>query len=442
MVERQIESKLHDFKELGLPLITPRDCPLYMGDGMASTVLGARRAGKSYRVLQAANEMIQTGFIPSLDHVCPLDFDNPHFSDMKATDLSIIQKTFIKMNPGFDLNTPILFLLDEIHKIQGWEEYIVDLSRNRNWKVIVTGSSSKMLRENIATELRGKSISSMVYPLSFPEFLRFKNVVTATESTASQARLARLFEEYLQWGSYPAMCTADERAREPLLREYFDVMILRDIVQRYEVSQPRACTAVLRHLLSNIARPFTVQSCHLYAMNAGFHIGKESIMHWLDWAQDSWLLFSVPIFTSSTKELERNYRKAYCIDWALANSNSLIWDGGYSHALENMVFLHLVRRWQRVHYYLTRSKRQEIDFVCVDNKGNIGALVQVCQEFSDAATEKREIEPLVASAQYFGCKECVVVTRSEERTIKEPGVTIRIVPAHRWLLEFRTGLPD
>jgi predicted AAA+ superfamily ATPase len=96
--------------------------------------------------LQATEELVAQQVIGSIDQVCLLDFDNPVLSSMKSADLNLIQNTFLKLNPGFELNTPLLFVLDEIHKIAGWEEFVIDLSRNPNWKVIVTGSSSNPLK--------------------------------------------------------------------------------------------------------------------------------------------------------------------------------------------------------------------------------------------------------------------------------------------------------
>ena len=98
----------------------------------------------------------------------------------------------------------------------------------------------------------------------------------------------------------------------------------------------------------------------------------------------------MPIFSDSQKNQERNYKKIYAIDWALANKNSQVWDGGRSRAFENMVFLHLYRNRSRVHYYLTKKKRQEVDFVVVDSNGNPALAVQVCldvpakQSFADS----------------------------------------------------------
>jgi hypothetical protein len=354
---------------------------------------------------------------------------------MKAADLPLIQKIFLKINPGFTLKTPLLFILDELHKIPGWENYVIDLSRNRHWRVMVTGSSSKMLHKDVATELRGKAISSIVYPLSFREFLLFNGVTGMSRSSSDEAALMRLFDEFLRWGSYPALPGTPVNMKGAVLRQYFDTMILRDIIQRYEVSKPGACTAALRHGISNIANPFTVKSVAAVVKESGYAVGRETVTDYFQWAEDAWLLFSVPIYSTSSKEAERNYKKLYCIDWALAGQNSASWDGAFSRSLENAVFVHLKRRFNRVHYCLTREKRQEVDFIAVDELGKITRLVQVCMDIGNSVTLNRELEPLVAAARFYGCRENYIVTLTQEKRFELQGVTINAVPAWRWMLE-------
>ena len=435
MIEHEIERKIGDFRDLGFPDYIPRNGRIHFVDNMVSSVVGARRAGKSFRLLQEASEWVKRKKITSINRVCWLDFDNPILSGMKANELSLIQDTFLKQNPDIDLKTPLLFLLDEIHKVKGWEEYVIDLSRNPNWKVVVSGSSSKMLKHDIATELRGKAISTTLYPLSFAEFLKFKKFNHRPGSTKGQAEAKRLFDEYLKWGAYPAVANMDEYLREPVLREYFDTMILKDIIQRYNVSRPRQCIQLYRYLLSNISKGHTLQSAYRYLKQSGFNTSKDAIRNYIEWAKDSWLLFSVPIFSDSQKDQERNYKKIYAIDWALANKNSQVWDGGQSRALENMVFLHLYRNRRRVHYYLTRKKRQEVDFVVVDSNGTPALAVQVCLDITQEETLQRELEGLSATANYFKTKENLIITYNQERNFSINGVHIKAVPAWKWMLE-------
>jgi len=435
MIEEELQRKIEDFRELGIPPYVSREGKLHLVDRMVSTVIGARRSGKSFRVLQAAEELIKNGFIKSLNQVCPVDFDNPILANMAARELNLIQKTFLKINPEFSLMTPLVFILDEIHRIPGWEEYVIELSRNVHWKVIATGSSSKMLKDDISTALRGKSVSSTVYPLSFNEFLHFKNFEWKQASTKGQAVIRALFDEYLKWGGYPALPGAPEYSRDALLREYFDTMILKDIVQRFNVSKPQQCMHLYNYLLANIGRPYTLTSAYEFLKQGGYATSRDAIRDYVGWAEDAWLLFTLPIHAHSQKELERNYRKVYCIDWALAIRNSLVWDGSYSRVLENMIYLHLRRNFPRIRYYLTRSKRQEVDFIVSDDRGKPVMAIQVSMNIAHTETLRRETEPLLATASYFGIKDNLIITMGEEKRIDRDGVIIHAIPAWKWLLE-------
>ncbi|MCP4630848.1 MAG: ATP-binding protein [bacterium] len=185
--------------------------------------------------------------------------------------------------------------------------------------------------------------------------LKFKEFQYKTSSTKGQAEVRRLFDEYLKWGAYPALAYAAEYTKEALLREYFDTMILNDIIQRYNVSKPRQCIHLYHYLLSNISKAHTLQSAFRYLKQCGFSTSRDAVREYIHWAEDSWLLFMVSLFSGSLKEQERNYKKIYAIDWALAAKNSLIWDGSYSRPLENLVFIELYQKWHRVHYYLTKK---------------------------------------------------------------------------------------
>lgn len=432
--EPEIQRKIGDFRELGFPDYVPREGRVHLVKNAVSTIIGGRRAGKSFRALQAAAELIKEGKVPSIRAVCPLDFDNPILSEMNARELKGIPAIFLKVSPEFDLKSPLVFLFDEIHKIPGWEEAVIDIARNPHWKVIVTGSSSKLLRDEIATELRGKAISSSVFPLSFREFLKFKGCAHDIRSTKGEAEARRYFDEYLKWGAYPAIANLEEYSRAALLREYFDTMILKDIIQRYDVGKPRVCTQLLSYLLSNISKPATLQSAYAYIKGNGFSTSRDAIRDYTNWAMDSWLLFMVPLFSRSHKEQERNHKKVYCIDWGLAVQNSAVWDGSYSRALENLVFLHLVRGFPRVHFYLTKPKRQEVDFIALNTNGRPELSVQACVGIDREETLERELEPLVAAAKYLGTRSNVIVTLNQEKSYRREGVSVKVVPAWKWLL--------
>lgn len=164
-------------------------------------------------------------------------------------------------------------------------------------------------------------------------------------------------------------------------------------------------------------------------------VGRESVAEWIEWAQDSWLFFSVPLFSDSLKAQEHNYKKLYAIDWALAHFNSRTWDGSLSRSLENAVYLHLVRIFPRVNYYRTRAGRQEVDFIATDHQGIQKKLVQVCLDISEPATLHRELKPLVETARFFKTEDALIITLDQERTIELDGIKVRVIPAWKWLCE-------
>jgi hypothetical protein len=157
-----------------------------------------------------------------------------------------------------------------------------------------------------------------------------------------QAAIRGLFDEYLKWGGHPALPGATAHSREVLRREYFDTMILKDIVQRLNVSKPRQCARLYNYLLSLIGRPYTLKSAYDHLKQTGLATSRDAVRDFVAWAEDAWLLFSVPIHTDSRHEQERNFRKVYCINWALAIRSGLVWDGSYARAAENMVYLHRI----------------------------------------------------------------------------------------------------
>ena len=433
MIKEEIIKKIEDFRELGIDHYFRRESEINIIEKSVSTIIGSRRSGKSYRMYQIIDDLISESFINSIEQVCILDFDNPIFANMKSSELLKIEETFLYLNPEYTLKTPLLFIFDEIHKIKGWEDYVINLSRNGNWKVFITGSSSKLLKNDIATELRGKSITSEVYPLSFKEFLLFNNIEKITFSTRGKAQIQNLFEEYLKWGSFPIIPKTAIRYRSSVLREYFDTMILNDILQRYNVSNPKQCIKLYNYLLSNIAKPYTVKSAYKFIKSQNMSISVDAINKYIDYAQDAFLIFSVPIFTDSLKLESRNYKKLYCIDWGIANHNSLNWDGYYSRAFENMIYIHLKRKYKDVRYYLTQKARREVDFIISDDYAKPIMAIQASMSIDSKETLKREVTALIKTATYFNIKENFIITNNNEQIIKENGITINVMPAYKFL---------
>jgi uncharacterized protein len=435
IIINELNRKFYEYLEIERLNYTRREFVVNQAPQMVSTLIGSRRSGKSYRLIQVVDDAIEKKIISGYRYVCQVDFDNPILSQIKGYQFNIITIQFLKINEGFNLNTPIIFLFDEIQKIEGWELFVIELSRNTNWQVFVTGSSSRMLRGDISTELRGKAISTECYPFSFSEFLTCQGTDIKSRSASGIASITRQFDQYLQWGGFPIIPSLEERMRNPILKEYFDTMLLKDIIERYNVSKPQQCIYLIRFLLSNISKPFTHNSAFEAVKSTGMPTSKDSVAEYIQWACDAFLCYTIPIFSSSMKEQNRNYSKLYAVDWALSSVNNWVWDGMHSRSLENIVFIQLLRKGKKVNYYLTREKRQEIDFVVSNANGEIQQLIQICWSLDDNQTLKREVDPLITSMPYFGLKESFIITLNETDEIVTGSGIVRVIPAWKWLIE-------
>ena len=107
-LKNEIRREISDFREMGLPAFVRRDEEVATADRTVSTVIGARRSGKSFRVLQLARELLDAGRLESIQDICYVDFDNPHLSRMGAPDLTMLQDTFLEMTPKANLKRSLL----------------------------------------------------------------------------------------------------------------------------------------------------------------------------------------------------------------------------------------------------------------------------------------------------------------------------------------------
>jgi hypothetical protein len=196
MLDEIIKERILDFHEEGIPEYVPRDMDLVHFKDMATTIVGGRKTGKTYLTYQFIDRMIQEGTIESVRDVCYLHFDDESLMALKTSDLSKIDRIFLSLGP---LKKPagrnILFVFDEIHKIEGWQEFVLRLRKKRNQFVIVTGSSADIEEDKVAKQLRGKTFTYRLYPLSFREFTRFLGIEPkgAAFSGSMAARMADAF---------------------------------------------------------------------------------------------------------------------------------------------------------------------------------------------------------------------------------------------------------
>ena len=306
--------------------------------------------------------------------------------------------------------------------------------RTEQCEVYLTGSSARMLSREIATQMRGRALSWEMFPFSFREFLDCKEIDSeGALSTKKRLLVQKGFEAFWESGGFPEAAGLGRNLRIKTHQEYFHTILFRDLIERHDVSHPRAVTDLAHWLVDNTASLYSVNSLTGYLKSLGHKAPKSAVADYLEWFEDAYFLFTVRLFDPSLARSNTNPKKVYCIDHALVTSVSsgILVNSG--HLLENLVFTALRRLYPEIYYYKTRTGR-EVDFI-VPLRGRPRMLVQVCESLAEPQTRKREIAALSEAMTEQGLSAATIVTRGEEERIETGGGTIEVVPAWRFLLE-------
>jgi predicted AAA+ superfamily ATPase len=296
-----------------------------------------------------------------------------------------------------------------------------------------------MLSKEIATQMRGRALSWEMFPFSFREFLDYKGIKSEGPlSTRKRLFVRKAFDEYWETGGFPEVAGLSRHLRIKTHQEYFHAILFRDLVERHDVSHPKAVTDLAHWLVDNTASLYSVNNLTGYLKSLGHRAPKSAVSDYLAWFEDAYFLFTVRMFDASLARSNTNPKKVYCVDHALVASVSSRILANVGHLLENLVFMALRRLHPEIYYYKTKTGR-EVDFIvpagAVPGTAPAGMLVQVCESLADPQTRKREMAALSEAMAELGLKTGTIVTRNEDELIEAGGGTIVVVSAWRYLLD-------
>lgn len=389
-----IRQKMLDAQAASLPRLTQRDVWLPAVQGKALAVIGMRRAGKTSFLWQQLALRHQQG--TPREGLLYFSFEDERLAGLQAADLDLLLEEYYRLHPDWRDARRCTFFLDEIQTISGWELFVRRLLDTENIELFVSGSSAKLLSREVATSMRGRALEAVVTPFGFREALRHAGQEPAQAadrlSKAQHSQLDQALLGYLNVGGFPEAQALEPRSRIELLRNYVDVVLLRDIVERHNLSQPQVLRWLVQHLLGNAAGAFSINKFHADLKSRGVAVGKDSLHHMLAHLQDSFLLHSIALCSDSVRRRQVNPRKVYPVDTGLMALFELSGKPNTGHALETAVLHHLLRQGASVSYVHTPSG-YEVDF-CAQLPTGETWLVQVCLDLTDTDTLQREVRAL------------------------------------------------
>lgn len=395
-------------------------------DGFGCYVfVGVRRAGKSFVLYEKMQQLLREGH--SWDEMLYLSFEDERLIGFTYEDFNTILECHIEMT-GKD--NPMLFL-DEIHNIEGWEKFARRMADSKR-TVWITGSNAKMLSKEIMTTLGGRYISIEVYPYSFREYLRSRDIIYDDDtlmSTTGKALFLREYAEYMNWGGLP------ESVHLPVKRSYlssvFQKIYLGDICARNKISNSNLLRLMVKKMAESVKQPLSYSRITNVLSSVGGKITIPTTSNYIEHCEDAWLLLRLHNINAAFAERETN-SKYYFIDNGLL---SLLLVDPTTTLLENIVALTLFRKYgndkdnERIFFY---NQNMEVDFYIPEEE--LAIQVSYSIESFDT-TENREVEALQKLPKGLSCKRRLIITYDEEKIIEDDYGTIEVIPCWKWLLQ-------
>ncbi len=381
-------------------------------------IIGPRRSGKSSLLKLIINRFDMT------DNFLYVNFEDPFFIENR--DANVIEELIEVYNEYFSKNLKYLFF-DEIQEIENWEKVIRKLRDGTNYKIFITGSSSVLLSKELSSLITGRHLTTKMLPLNFREYLFFEkiNIDSHKDIVLKEKIINKKFEEYMSIGGFPAVVLNNNRE---LLKDYFYDFLQKDIVARYDIRDKDAIEKMAIFLMSNSSKIVSISS-----MKKAFDLSFESVTKYLEYLKDAFVVFELNQFSFSLKKQNKALSKVYSIDTGLAQSVSFSFSKNSGRILENIIFLHLIHKFDSIYYYKTKNDL-EVDFLVRENQRN-KQLIQVCWDLEDEKTRKREIRALAVAMDELKMKNAIIITRDESEELVLEKKKITVIPAWKWLLE-------
>ena len=405
-------------------------------DGLIKVVTGIRRCGKSFLLFRLFQDyLLKEGVHAS--QIIPFAFDNdedldliePYYPDeptkiyldSKRTKYVVNAKKFrayIKKKAAGE--TRYYLLLDEVQLLDDFVGTLNGFLRHDNYDIYVTGSNSRFLSKDVATEFRARGEQIHVNPLSFSEFFSVYN-----------GSFDDAFETYSTFGGLPYVATLGEDARKvEYLRDLLNGLYQKDVVDRYNVESVDSLGVLMDILASNIGsftNPTKIEATFQSQRGVSYH--HDTIARHLGYLQDCFLIEEAKRFNVKGRKYVGANSKYYWTDVGLRNALLRFWQQEPTHILENVIYNELRVRGYEVDVGIVENKEKnregayaikqyEVDFVC--NLGNEKLYVQSAYALPDQIKRQQETRSLSLIRDSF--RKVVVVRDSIKPWVDENGI--------------------
>lgn len=376
----------------------------YVNNKLIKILVGQRRAGKSYLLRQIAHQLIEKGVNPENIFYINKEFiDFDYVENFKDLD-HLVKLYREKLQP----QGKIFLFIDEIQNINEWERFANSYAQDFTeiYELFISGSNSKMLSGELGTLISGRYVTFEVFPFSYTEYSSFTHAETGKSG----------YIAYMESGGLPELFVLpDEDTKRNYTASVKDTVLLRDIIQRYSIKDPRLLEDLFIFLVNNAANLISVNNIVNYMKSSGRKTSYDTVANYIGYIEDAFLIHQAERYDIRGKGTLSGTCKYYINDLAYKNYLYSGFGYGMGYKLENLVYLELRRAGYEV--FVGTMPNREVDFVA-KKKGHI-IYVQVAYLLADEKTAEREYEALEAIRDNY---EKIVVTLDDITLPQNKGI--------------------
>ena len=430
---------IREFQSSGLRKVIPRETRIPdwcfevategrpgLAPSVAVMITGPRRSGKTSCLYQIMERFCgQTDPPLPFTRLLYLNFEDDRLLPLKGTDLDALLEAFYELDPD-NADRDVAVFLDEVHRVEGWADLVRRLLDSAGIHVFVTGSSLDLPGRSVVEAIPERTYSLRLAPLNFREYLAFKGLRLGDQSDPGGLRykIRFLLDEYLIFGGFPEVVLADLSGKLKVLKDQFDLLVYKDMVEGFGIRNVPLLKALIKHLVMNVGSSVSLNAFYLEHL-AGLRVSRDTVLDYVSYLERMGLVSLVPVFSDSEKAQRVNPRRVFCLDNGLRNAISFRLAEDEERLARNLVFQTLDRSGQPVFFWKNAGY---VDFVTRDDARLEGINVAYGREPDPAETSA-----LLALRRSAGHRETdlKVITRDTEKT--ENG--IKYIPLWKWLLE-------
>ena len=395
-----------------LPTVLDRDIPIPTDTGVIVSIVGPRRSGKTFLMYGVIRNLRAT--IPD-GNILYMNFEHERLRKLDANDLSDMLAVFYEIS-HVDGTHPVYLFLDEIQIVNDWSKWVNRIYESKQFRIYISGSSSKLLSRELSTELRGRSIDFTVFPYSFREYLKVtgtpKHDLNLMLHSEKKGLMIGALRDYIETGGFPEVVTFND-GRDRLIRSYIDTIIIKDVGERFRI-EPSILYVFFDYAISVCSKYFSGTKIYNYFRTLNYRVSREFPLEIMDHFNEVFAFFQVEIFSHSVKSRRQYPRKLYAVDTGIINASSRKTEIG--RLMENVVFVELCRRSEyfsrfRVFYWREYGKvdGKEVDFVKMEGN-NVVELINVTFASSREDIQEREIAGLAKAGKELNCSRLRIIT--------------------------------